>query len=347
MPVALPEFLSLRSYLPVIDARSEGEFNSGHIPGALNLPLLKNEERVLVGTDYKKLGREAAIMTGFRLVGPRLEKLVEEAGLLTGSRKKALVYCWRGGMRSTYLSNFMRMAGIEATPLAGGYKTYRRAAMEAFATPLPLVVVGGKTGSGKTEILQALARCGEQVIDLEGLANHKGSAFGGLMHGPQPSTEQFQNDLFDAILRADRSRPLWIEDESKAIGKIFLPDPFWQQKKNAPVVEVDLSVEERVNRLVNEYGPANRDEFLASMEKITRKLGGQHFNEARNLLLAGDMHGTIRILLHYYDKNYGESLDKKKEQILDRLTWEDKDMDQLVADMVACSRQHSDRIFRC
>lgn len=347
MPVALPEFLSLRSYLPVIDARSEGEFNSGHIPGALNLPLLNNEERIAVGTNYKKLGRDAAIKTGFRLVGPRLEKLIDEAGLLSGHRKKALVYCWRGGMRSSYLSSFMRMAGIEATPLAGGYKTYRRAAMETFATSLPLVVVGGKTGSGKTEILQALARFGEQIIDLEGLANHKGSAFGGLMRGPQPTTEQFQNDLFDAILRADRSRPLWIEDESIAIGRIFLPDPFWQQKKNAPVVEVDLSAEERVNRLVNEYGPADRTEFLSAMEKITRKLGGQHFNEARELLMAGDMHGTIRILLRYYDKSYGESLEKKKHQVIDRVTWDGKDMDQLVADMVASSRQHSDRIIGC
>lgn len=347
MLLALQEFLALRSYQPIVDARSESEFRAGHIPGAVNLPLLNDSERVAVGTSYKQEGRDTAIKIGFRLVGPRLEQLVDEGVAHAGERRKLLIYCWRGGMRSSNLAGFIRMAGVEASTLGGGYKAYRRAALDAFSSPLPLLVVGGMTGTGKTDILKALAAAGEQVIDLEGLANHKGSAFGGLMKGPQPTTEQFQNELFEHILRIDRSRPVWIEDESIAIGRIFLPDAFWTQKKNAPVLEVVLSRDRRVERLVSEYGPADRDEFLASMMKITQKLGGQHFNAARDLLLAGDMHGTISILLNYYDKNYSASLEKKQSQILDRFNWEGKGTDELVADLISVSRKHCGRIGTC
>ena len=333
--------------MPLLDARSEGEFGSGHIPGSANLPMLNDAERVLVGTDYKQKGRDAAIRTGFRLVGPRLEQLIDDASRLAGARKKVLVYCWRGGMRSSFLATFIRMAGMDATTLAGGYKAYRRAAADAFTQPLPLLVVGGRTGSGKTDVLQALATCGEQVIDLEGLAKHKGSAFGGLMHPPQPSTEQFQNELFEALMRMDRTRPIWIEDESIAIGRVFLPDAFWQQKRAAPVIEVDLDTDARIDRLVQEYGPADREEFLAAMTRITRKLGGQHFNAARDFLLSGDMHNTIRILLTYYDKNYDNSLSKKSGQILDRIHWTGSDKERLIADLIACSRANSSGIVRC
>ena len=347
MLLALQEFLALRQYLPIVDARSESEFRAGHIPGAVNLPLLNDSERVAVGTTYKQQGRDQAIRLGFRLVGPRLEQLVGDGVATAGERRKLLVYCWRGGMRSSNLAGFIRMAGVDTSTLNGGYKAYRRAALEAFSTPLPLLVIGGMTGTGKTDILKALAAAGEQVIDLEGLANHKGSAFGGLMKGLQPTTEQFQNDLFEQILRIDRSRPVWIEDESIAIGRIFLPDPFWSQKKDAPVLEVMLDRDRRVDRLVSEYGPADKDEFLAAMVKITKKLGGQHFNAARDLLLAGDMHGTISILLNYYDKNYQASLENKKDQILDRLSWQGTDTDELIADLISASRKHSGRIGTC
>lgn len=347
MLLALQEFLAIRNYLPVVDARSESEFRAGHIPGAINLPLLNDSERVAVGITYKKQGRDEAIRLGFRLVGPRLEQLVSEGISVAGERKKLLVYCWRGGMRSSNLAGFVRMAGVNTSTLEGGYKTYRRAALECFAAPLPLIVLGGMTGTGKTDILQALAAAGEQVIDLEKLANHKGSAFGGLMKGPQPTTEQFQNELFEQILKIDRSRPVWIEDESIAIGKIFLPDALFVQKKNAPVIEVILPRDRRIDRLVNEYGPADKEEFLASMIKITTKLGGQNFNAAKELLFAGDMHGTIDILLSYYDKNYGNSLQRKQDQILDRLSWDGIRPDELVADLIAASRRYSERIGIC
>ncbi len=338
MSISVHEFLSLRDTLPVADVRSENEFASGHIAGAFNIPLLNNAERVAVGTDYKQKGKDAAIRTGFRLVGPRLEQLVNSAAELAGNRE-LIVHCWRGGMRSRNFCVFAAMAGVRTHHVKGGYKAYRQLAMESFNKPFPFLVIGGKTGSGKSDLLRALAERGEQVIDLEAMANHKGSAFGGLLQPPQPTTEQFQNDLFEAILKLDLTRPVWIEDESIAIGKIFLPDVFWHRKKVSPVVRIELDKAMRVERLVQEYGPADRGEFLQSMEKVTKKLGGQNFNEAKALLEQGNLHGTIDILLSYYDKAYLASLEKKSSQIIATVEWNGKDPEAAMPELIAISEQ--------
>jgi tRNA 2-selenouridine synthase len=338
MSLSITEFLSLREARPLIDVRSEGEFLAGHIAGAINIPLLNNTERIAVGTDYKLKGKTEAIKTGFRLVGPRLEEIVSEALKITGN-KRALVYCWRGGMRSRNFCGFLQMAGTASDLLTGGYKAYRQFATSYYEQRFPFIVIGGKTGSGKSEILRGLEAAGEQVVDLERLANHKGSAFGGLMHGSQPTTEQFQNEIFEQLLRINPARPVWIEDESIAIGKVFLPTIFWQQKNESPVIEIEMDKSERINRLVSEYGPADRTEFLGAMEKITKKLGGQNFILAKELLLQGDMHRTIEILLTYYDKNYGASLEKKKKQIVANVPWSGQTLSEIVPELIAAGKQ--------
>lgn len=329
----LSDFLSLRKDLPVVDVRSEGEFDEGHIRGAINIPILNNAERKVVGTGYKQEGQQSAIMTGFRLIGPRLGEIIETTEKLAAG-KEILVHCWRGGMRSNYFCQFVEMARIRSHSLKGGYKAYRQRALESFQLPLKLTVIGGSTGSGKSEILRALKAKGEQVIDLESLANHKGSVFGGLMMPRQPTTEQFQNDLFEAILSLDPARRVWIEDESLSIGRIFLPRDFWQQMCVSPVVEIEVSRERRVERLVEEYGPADSGEFLEAMEKITKRLGGQHFKAAKESLLKGDMKTTIEILLTYYDKAYGYGLEKKAGRIFKKLEWDGRDVSGLVAVIV-------------
>jgi tRNA 2-selenouridine synthase len=182
-------------------------------------------------------------------------------------------------------------------------------------------VLSGSTGSGKTEVLQALGDLGEQIIDLEALANHKGSVFGGLGKGPQPTTEQFQNDLFEALLHLDRTHRIWVEDESKGIGHLFQPEPFWAQKVASPVVALQVDKSTRIQRLVREYGDCNSDEFIQAMEKIEKRLGGQHLIEARERWRAGDKAGTMEKLLTYYDKTYAASLGKKKEQVLGVVPW--------------------------
>ena len=329
----LSEFLSLRNSLPVIDVRSEGEYAEGHIINAINLPILNNTERKAVGTDYKQKGQKEAIMTGFRLIGPRLPEILENAEKLA-SDKELLVHCWRGGMRSNYFCQFVSMARIKARSLEGGYKTYRQKALESFKLPLKLRVIGGTTGSGKSDVLRALAAKGEQIIDLENLANHKGSVFGGLMMPKQPTTEQFQNNLFEAIIKLDLDRTIWIEDESLSIGRIFLPKDFWATMSSGPVVEIEVERGKRIERLVNEYGPADRNEFLELMGKITKRLGGQNYNAAKEKLLEGDMYSTVDILLRYYDKAYQFGLDNKKNRIVEKFTWDGENPSTIVSQMI-------------
>lgn len=320
MIVSIEDFLSLRKQLPVVDVRSEGEFQEGHIRHAINIPLLKNEERIAVGTDYKSKGQKEAIKTGFRFVGPRLLDIVNEAEQVAKGQE-LLVHCWRGGMRSNNFSQFAGMAGVKTHTLKGGYKEYRGLAVESFKKPFQIMLLTGCTGSGKSEVLRTLKEQGEQVLDLEDLANHKGSAFGGLLMPAQPTTEQFQNELFEEILSLDLSKRIWVEDESIAIGKIFLPTEFWKTMHESPLVQMDVSKEVRVQRLVNEYGTADRDEFLTIMQKITKKLGGQNFNAAKEKLMAGDMASTIDILLTYYDKAYLQSIERRKNKVRLILPW--------------------------
>jgi tRNA 2-selenouridine synthase len=197
-----------------------------------------------------------------------------------------------------------------------------------------LQVIGGFTGSGKTEILRALRRHGEQIIDLETLANHKGSVFGGLMMPPQPTTEQFQNELFEELLNLDTSRRIWVEDESIAIGKIFLPQGFWLQMCAAPVYHVEVDKPVRIQRLVNEYGPSDKQEFLEAMQNITKKLGGQNFKDAKQKLLDGDIACTIDILLRYYDKAYLTGLTNKQHRIKSRISWDGKNVLTCADDLI-------------
>jgi tRNA 2-selenouridine synthase len=320
MTISIDDFLTLRRELPVVDVRSQGEYQEGHIRGAVNIPLLNNEERVEVGTDYKQKGQKEAIKTGFKLVGPRLLSIIIEAERVA-RQQELLVHCWRGGMRSNSFSQFVGMAGVKSHTLNGGYKAYRSLALESFKKPFKITLITGCTGSGKSDVLRALKNQGEQVLDLEKLAHHKGSAFGGLMMPPQPTTEQFQNELFEEILLLDADRRIWVEDESIAIGKIFLPTDFWKSMHESPLVKMDVPKEVRIQRLVNEYGPADREEFLKIMGKIIKRLGGQHYNEAKERLLQGDMASTIDILLSYYDKAYLQSIERRREKVRLTLEW--------------------------
>ncbi len=321
MNIDIDDFLKLRETLPIVDVRSEKEYAEGHIMHAINIPILNNDERAAVGTDYKRKGQLEAIKTGFRLVGPRIIDLVTQAERVAG-QGEILVHCWRGGMRSANFCHFLGMAKIPTHQLRGGYKTYRNKVLESFTSPFKFLVIGGSTGSGKSDILRALALQGEQVLDLEKLANHRGSAFGGLMMPEQPSTEQFQNNLFEEILKLDLAKPIWIEDESLNIGKIFIPEELWRTMNDSPIIELLVDKDVRIKRLVDDYGPADRNKFLESMERVTKKLGGQNFQKAKEKLLEGDIATTIDILLTYYDKAYAAGLAKKQNRVKQKLAWD-------------------------
>ncbi len=305
------EFLSRAKSLPVVDVRSPAEYSRGHIPGATNIPLFNNEERAAVGIRYKQESRRAAILEGLDIVGPKMTGFVKQATSLAGHHG-VLVYCWRGGMRSSSMSWLFQTAGIPAQTLAGGYRSYRRHVHTVLAEPARLWVLGGMTGSGKTAVLRELGRSGIQVIDLEELASHKGSAFGALGQDTQPSTEQFENNLYTARAACDTSRIIVVEDESKSIGSVQLPDELYLQMRAAPVVVLEVPLEARIERLVREYAGYPKQALAEALTRIRKKLGGARLQEALRALEQQNFREVAKISLEYYDKTYTYGLSRRE-----------------------------------
>jgi tRNA 2-selenouridine synthase len=305
MPASLPiqEFLKISETRPVIDVRSPGEFVRGHIPGAVNIPLFDNEERARVGTCYKVSGKDAAVLLGLEIVGPKMATFVREAKAIAKDNK-VLVHCWRGGMRSSSFAWLLETAGLETATLKQGYKAFRRYVQKSFGTPFQLLVLGGETGSGKTEILHQLQALGEQVVDLEALAHHKGSAFGALGQEAQPSVEEFENVFFNELRKKDPSKRIWVEDESKSIGRVFIPVAFWNQMKQASLLKLEIPKSIRVQRLLKEYGHFGKAELEGSILRIQKRLGGLATRECMEALERGDLETVTEITLGYYDKAY-------------------------------------------
>jgi tRNA 2-selenouridine synthase len=299
----LPEFMEQARGMVLVDVRSEGEFRQGHFPGAVNLPLLNDEERKIVGTTYKQEGREAAVKKGFELVGHKFSEFIETAAKVAPAKQLAM-YCWRGGMRSNTMAWLLDMAGFKVNLLKGGYKVFRNWALEKIKEERNILVLGGKTCSGKTEILHALSKKGEQVIDLEGMAHHKGSSFGALGQLPQPSNEQFENLLAIEWLACDKNRVTWIENESNRIGQVKVPDVVFTMMRKAPVLEVVLSIEKRIERVLNEYAQFSKAELEEGTRRLERRLGNLRMRQAVEMLHNDDLKGWADMLLEYYDDSY-------------------------------------------
>jgi tRNA 2-selenouridine synthase len=308
----------------LLDSRSEKEFLHAHIPGAVNIPLLNNEHRHLVGLEYKNAGKEAAVELGFKLVGPMFHQFIEQTKKLT-DKKEILLYCWRGGMRSSIMSWVLSMAGFQVSMLKGGYKAYRNLVLSQFNKPRQIIIVGGNTGCGKTEILKELEKKGEQVIDLEGHANHRGSAFGQLGMPVQPSNEMFENILAGYWRRLSQDKVVWLESESRTIGKIKIPDQIFNQLQKAPLVEVICSRENRMERISNEYCNHPYELLEECTMKIRKRLGNLKLQLAIDALKTGDKNTWLEILLEYYDENYTYSLQARQSTIKYQFEIKDKD----------------------
>ncbi len=311
--VEVKDFLLTDKNIPIVDVRSPGEFLEGHISGAINLSLFSDDERAKVGTTYKQVGKPEAIDLGLEIVGPKMTSMAQRAKSIA-SEEKLKVHCWRGGMRSEKMAWLFETVGLKVTVLYGGYKAYRLQLLDDFSNLENLIVLQGPTGSGKTAVLQELEKKGEQILDLEKRANHRGSAFGAIGLGSQPSTAQFQNNLYEDLLKLDISKRIWIESESLSVGKVYLPETLWKSMNNSKVIEIDIDKSIRADRIVEEYGQFEMKFLAESIEKIKNRFGGDRVKKALELLHSGQLKEVTMLLLDYYDKAYNFSKNKYKKK---------------------------------
>lgn len=335
--LTIEDFLQLAQTNPVFDVRSPGEYDHAHIPGAYNLPLFTDEERKVVGTAYKQQGKQPAIKTGLDYFGVKMKAIVEAVeavveaiisnrqqvkGNSSNSTKASLpiadcilIHCWRGGMRSAGIAWLLDLYGFKVYTLAGGYKAYRKWVREQFEKQYSLTVLGGYTGSGKTIVLHQMKEAGFPVIDLEAMANHKGSAFGGMGENTQPTQEMFENLLAVSLAQIQvpaqehqNIQSAFVEDESQRIGNLKIPDAFWKQLRNSNILFLDIPFEERLNYLTGEYGKKEKEKLVNAIIRIQKRLGGLEAKNAINFLLEDNHKECFRILLKYYDKWYEKGL---------------------------------------
>jgi tRNA 2-selenouridine synthase len=293
----------------LIDVRSPAEYKHAHIPNALSLPLFNDDERARVGTAYKQVSPENALLKGLEFVGPKMAGFVKKA-IRWAPERKVIVHCWRGGKRSGSMAWLLKFAGFDVLTIEGGYKHYRNFVLQQFDNQqVKIIILGGKTGSGKTAILKELEKQGEQIIDLEGIAHHKGSAFGWIGESEQPTTEQFENNLYDVLRKIDVTKRVWVENESHSVGSVYIPNGFWNQMKKAPLIHIEVPFEARVKHLVEGYTHTSKEDLVLSFQKISKKLGYDIVKKAIEFVENGDYESAAAIALKYYDKAYVFNLD--------------------------------------
>ena len=331
-PFAVDDYASiLRDARGLIDVRSPTEFRRGAVPGAVNLPLLTDDERDAVGKTYKTGGRDAAVALGHKLVvDDNKASRVAAWRDFAVKHPNALITCWRGGLRSRIAQAWLADAGIELPRVAGGFKALRHCCLDTIQTAgetRRFVVVGGRTGSGKTRLVQAA----RSHVDLEGIANHRGSAFGGYPT-PQPSPVTFENALAVALLRLPPDEPVAVEDESRTIGRLAIPAALYNALQQAPIVLLEVDDTDRVDSIYREYVVEADDpepHLTASLSRIERRLGGVRYRELAALMDAAFRADTSsrrdahyewirRLLEYYYDPMYDYQLAGKQDRVVMR-----------------------------
>jgi tRNA 2-selenouridine synthase len=291
----------------LIDVRSEGEYKEATIPSAINIPIFNNEERHRVGTTYTQKSPSFAREEGLEIVGPKLPSLVKQATEL-GKGKSLVLFCWRGGMRSKSLATVMDLMGVPVYRLQGGYKAYRRLVNDYFDSEFlfKVIVLRGNTGVGKTELLKRLREDGYPAIDLEKLANNRGSVFGSLGLGPAPTQKAFEGLLYEELKSLAEFPYIIVECESKRIGRVALPSKFFDAMQSGVQVLLYDSIQNRIKRLVQEYTsvPNAIVEIKIALGRLTKNLGHKKIEEYNALLDQEDLAGFTEKMLEYYDALY-------------------------------------------
>lgn len=306
---------ALLSKNPIIDVRSEKEFTKAHILNAINVPLLNNSEREAIGIKYRHNGKKAAIELGYKLVSPRFPEIKEQL-LAASINNKIIIHCWRGGKRSEISCDLAQELGLDLCYIEGGYRSYRHCCHNLFCAEQKLCTISGKTGCGKTELLYLLKEKGYQIIDLEGLANHKGSSFGGLGKTAQPTQEMFENTLAMEWKKLDPCKVTFIENESRMIGRIYIPENIFLQIKKAEILSVELPISIREERIFSEYAHFATEDLIVCASKLKKRLGGLRLQKITTSL---EEKNTIwiNILLDYYDTCYLHHREKHNKKIKD------------------------------
>jgi tRNA 2-selenouridine synthase len=323
----IERFIELMDKIPLVDVRSPGEYEAGHIPQAINIPVFDNKERAQVGIRYKNSGKDFAYKLGREIAEPKIP-CFKELAAQTAKDDRLLFHCWRGGMRSQEMAKLFESFGIKTYLLEGGYNAYRRYIRKQFSQCDKLMILGGFTGSGKTDILKALAKKGEQIIDLEGIAHHKGSAFGNIGQEPQPTNEQFENNLAQEWHRLNKTKRIWLEDESITLGNNGIPVTLWENMRQSPVIKVNIPLEVRAERLIKEYACLDQDQLMNSLKRIGKRLGFNNQKTAMIALQEGNHKLVAEITLKYYDKAYLKGLSKRDPKTITVIDIDDDNPDR-------------------
>ncbi len=296
----------------LVDVRTPTEFEEFHIPGAENVPLLGDEERAKVSEVYYTKGEREARFLALRLAGPRLYRIVEEVRRLKKKHRQVAVYCWRGGMRSLAVCTICNLAGLDVSRLKGGYRAFRRFAlrrMEELLEGKEVVVIYGPTGTGKTRMIQALSQMGYPAINLEALAGHRGSVFGGIGL-KQPSQKMFDSLLWLELERLKASTYIVVEGESRKVGRLFIPDALWKRMERGRNILITAPLNVRVELSLREYlsADASPDIYLEALGRVRKLLGEHRFTYIKNLIAGERYEEAVKeLILGYYDPLYRNS----------------------------------------
>ena len=313
--IHVADFLSKSKNELIIDVRAPIEFFKGHLPNAINIPLFEDIERAEIGTLYKQQGKDIAVNRGLEIVSPKMTLFVNQVKALS-KNQKAFVYCFRGGMRSNSFAWLMNTSGLNACIMQGGYKAFRNYVLEYFDNERKIILLGGKTGSGKTDILKKLNALSLQTIDLEDLAHHKGSAFGAINEQHQNPQQVFEHDLYHRLSLLDDTQAVVLEDESQTIGFNKLPHSLWLQMKQATIIKIEIPFELRVQKLVDDYTTVDIEALKSCVLKISQQLGSLNTKLCLQYLDERNLSDVARLSLLYYDRAYEFSYKNKKQPII-------------------------------
>lgn len=313
--IPINQALTLAKSVPVFDVRSPSEYAYAHIPGAISLPIFDDSQRAEIGTNYKQNSVQDAIKIGLKHFGHKLNDYIRivEQHANTATNPEIIVHCWRGGMRSQAMAWLLDFYGYDVYLIIGGYKAYRNHVLNSFQLPIEFNVLGGNTGSAKTFILEKMKEMGEAVIDLEGIAHHRGSSFGALGMPAQPSQEQFENNLhkelsnyfsIDGEQGYHQPKKIWIENESQRIGLVNIPKVLFERMLSCELFTFQIPFEERLTLIVEQYGKFTKEELIDATIRIQKKLGGLETKNVISFLEEGNTIEAFKLLLMYYDRGY-------------------------------------------